>query len=90
MSELDAFGNEKDDFFRDDPQSPLTRDQKKNFKGLSHFPEDPKLRFEVKAEELPKKERIEMQTSTGDVLIYFRHSLIKFMARRPGGLINHL
>ena len=80
MNDLEAFRNEKDDFFRDDPQSPLTRDQKSNFKGLNYFPEDPKLRLEVKSEELPKKERIEMQTSTGDVQIYFRHSQIKFMA----------
>ena len=79
MSELAAFRNEKDDFFRRDPQSPLTPDQKRNFKGLNYFPENPDLRLEVKAEELPRKERIEMQTSTGDVQVYFRHSLIHFV-----------
>ena len=36
------------------------------------------MRLEVKAEELPKKERIEMQTSTGDVQVYYRHSRIRF------------
>jgi uncharacterized protein (DUF1684 family) len=57
----------------------LTPDQKHNFKGLNYFPENPDMRLEVKAEELPKKERIEMQTSTGDVQFYFRHSLIRFV-----------
>jgi len=45
---------------------------------LNYFPENPGLRLEVKAEELPKKERIEMQTSTGDVQVYYRHSRIQF------------
>lgn len=78
MSELDAFRKEKDDFFRDHPQSPLTREQKQDFNGLNYFPENTDLRLEVKADELPAKERIEMQTSSGDVQIYFRHSRFKF------------
>ena len=56
----------------------MTPEQKRNFQGLNYFPENPDLRLEVKAEELPKKERIEMQTSTGDVQVYFRHSRIHF------------
>ena len=79
ISELEAFRNEKDDFFRQDPQSPLTPDQKRNFQGLNYFPENPDLRLEIKAEELPKKERIEMQTSSGDIQAYFRHSRIHFV-----------
>lgn len=78
MSELDAFRKEKDDFFRDHPQSPLTREQKQDFNGLNYFPENADLRLEVKADEWPAKERIEMQTSSGDVQIYFRHSRFKF------------
>ena len=78
MNELEAFRAEKDDFFGHDHQSPLTREQKKEFKGLDYFPENPRLRLEIKAEELPDKERIEMQTSTGDAQIYFRHSQFRF------------
>lgn len=78
MTELDAFRKEKDDFFGDHPQSPLTREQKRDFHGLKYFPENENLRLEVKADEFPVKERIEMQTSTGDVQIYFRHSRFKF------------
>ena len=78
MTELEEFRKEKDDFFGDHPQSPLTREQKRDFHGLNYFPENDDLRLEVKAEEFPVKERIEMQTSTGDVQIYFRHSRFKF------------
>ncbi len=80
MSELEAFRAEKDDFFRSNPQSPLTAAQKRDFHGLNYFPENPGLRLEVTAEELPAKERIEMQTSTGDVQEYFRHSRVRFPA----------
>ena len=78
MTELESFRKEKDDFFRGHPQSPLTREQKRDFHGLNYFPENTDLRIEVKTEEFPVKERIEMQTSTGDVQIYFRHSRFKF------------
>ena len=78
MTELDGFRAQKDDFFANDPQSPLTARQKRDFHGLNYFPEDPALRLEITAEELPVKERIEMQTSTGDVQVYFRHSRLRF------------
>jgi len=78
MTELEEFRKEKDDFFGSHPQSPLTREQKRDFHGLKYFPENDDLRLEVKADEFPVKERIEMQTSTGDVQIYFRHSRFKF------------
>ncbi len=78
MSELQAFRSEKDDFFKNNPQSPLTREQRREFKGLAYFPENPDLRLEAKAEDLPEKERIEMQTSSGDVQSYVRHSRIRF------------
>ncbi len=78
MDELEAFRAEKDDFFGHDPQSPLTAEQKRAFAGLNYFPENPDLRLEIKPEQLPAKDRIEMQTSTGDVQVYFRHSRIHF------------
>ncbi len=78
MSELEDFRREKDQFFGRDPQSPLTTQQKRDFHGLNYFPENPALRLEVKAEELPTKERVEMQTSSGDVQVYTRHSRLHF------------
>ena len=80
MTELEAFRAEKNAFFGSHPQSPLTREQRKNFKGLNYFPENEDLRLEVKVDEFPVKERFEMQTSTGDVQFYEKFGRFRFMA----------
>ena len=76
--ELAEFRRGKDDFFAHHPQSPLTRSQKQEFKGLAYFPEAPQLRLEVEVEVLPEQEEIEMQTSTGDVQFYRRFGRFHF------------
>jgi hypothetical protein len=78
MTELETFRAEKDGFFGSHPQSPLTREQRKNFTGLNYFPENDGLRLEVTVEEFPVKERFEMQTSTGDIQVYERYGRFKF------------
>ena len=78
MSELDDFRAEKDEFFREDPQSPFTPDQKRNFRGLEYFPENETLRLEVVVDRLFDQPPMEMQTSTGGVQMYVRHSRFKF------------
>ena len=79
MTELEAFRAEKNEFFGSHPQSPLTRGQKMNFKGLNYFPENGTLRLEVKVDEFPVKETFEMQTSTGDVQVYEKFGKFRFM-----------
>jgi uncharacterized protein (DUF1684 family) len=79
MTELEAFRAEKNDFFANYSQSPLTREQRQNFKGLNYFPENDALRLEVKVDEFPLKERFEMQTSTGDVQHYEKFGSFRFM-----------
>ena len=78
MSELTDFRAEKDEFFATDPQSPLTAEQKRNFTGLQYFPENESLRLEVEIERLFEQEPMQMQTSTGGVQTYVRHSRFKF------------
>jgi hypothetical protein len=77
-SELEKFRAQKDDFFGSHPQSPLTREQQKEFKGLNYFAETPGLRFELELERFPEYQEIEMQTSTGDIQVYRREGLIHF------------
>ncbi len=79
MTELEAYRAEKDAFFGGHPQSPLTREQRMEFKGLNYFPEDESLRLEVKVDEFPEKERFEMQTSTGDAQVYEKFGRFRFM-----------
>jgi uncharacterized protein (DUF1684 family) len=78
MSELTDFRKEKDQLFQKDPDSPLTPDQKRDFQGLKYFPENPALRLEARVEEYPVKDRITMQTTTGDVQSYIRYGKFRF------------
>ena len=78
MSELDEFRRLKDEFLRDPRQSPLTQEQRQQFKGLSYFPENPALRLELPLERDPQPERIKMQTSNGAVQDYLKVGQIRF------------
>jgi len=78
MSELDDFRAEKDEFFGKHPQSPLTREQKLDFKGLHYFPENAALRLDVQVELLNDPQPMTMQTSTGGVQEYMRYGKFKF------------
>ncbi len=80
MSELDEFRKEKDQFFGSHPQSPLTREQRRDFKGLHYFSENEALRLEVQVEEFPVKDEVQMQTTTGDVQHYERYGRFRFEA----------
>lgn len=87
ITALEIFREEKDDFFATHHQSPLTPAQKKTFKGLVYFPEDPALRFELQPEPFPRQETVEFQTSTGDVQSYVRYARITFDVNgTPAGL----
>jgi uncharacterized protein (DUF1684 family) len=78
MSDLDEFRAEKDDFYKHHFQSPLTGEQKKDFKGLKYFPENVALRLEVQVELLKDSTPMLMQTSTGGVQEYMRYGKFKF------------
>ena len=78
MSELDDFRAEKDEFFGNHPQSPLTPEQKRDFQGLNYFPENEDLRLEVQVEPLNDPNPMKMQTSTGSVQEYSRFGKFKF------------
>ena len=78
MTELESFRAKKDQFFAAHPQSPLTPEQKRQFKGLNYFPENPALRLEVTVEEFPQKDKIQMPTTTGGVQTYTRYGKFKF------------
>jgi uncharacterized protein (DUF1684 family) len=79
MSTLDAFRKAKDDFFRNDPQSPLTQDQRLAFKGLKYFPENPSLDLIVDLETYQSRKRVSILTNTGDTQTYLRLGKLKFV-----------
>ncbi len=78
MSELTDFRKMKDTFFKDNYQSPLEKEQKKDFSGLKYFPENPLLRFDLQLEKNNKPDRVTMPTSTGDQQDYWHVGQITF------------
>jgi hypothetical protein len=78
MPTLEEFRLEKDNFFAHHPDSPLTPGQKRAFKGLSYFPENPALQFEAEIERFSDPEEIQIQTSTGDTRVYKRYGKFRF------------
>lgn len=87
MSALTDFRREKDEFFRTHPQSPLTPEQRHDFRGLSYYDEAPNLVIAVEREPFDEPEIIEMQTSTGDSARYLRWARVRFeVGDRPAEL----
>lgn len=79
MSRLDEFRSDKDEFFALDPASPLTPEQRREFRGLAYFPEDPALRIDAELETgVDRGEEIVMQTTTGGVQTYRRAGVVVF------------
>lgn len=80
MSELEEFRAEKDAFFREHPQSPLTPQQRSSFRGLEYFAENADLvvHAELVVDGVDREERVVMQTTTGDEQAYRRAGVIEF------------
>jgi hypothetical protein len=78
MSQLEVFRAEKDRFFKEHPQSPLTDEQRASFAGLSYFPENPALRLALPVEPPGDPSPLVMQTSTGETQSYQRYGRIRF------------
>lgn len=78
MSELEEFREQKDEFFRSSPHSPLTGEQQDSFDGLRYFEENPDLELNVALEEFEEKDTVEMQTTTGGTQTYERYGRLSF------------
>lgn len=78
MSELQAFRRDKDAFFRDDPRSPLTHEQRAGFTGFEYFPEDPALRIDAELDPDVDPGLIEMDTTGGTPQRYTRAGTVRF------------
>ena len=78
MGSLERFRQEKDQFFKNDLNSPLTQEQKLVFSCLNYYPENPALRLELTMEMIDPPQNIPMITSTGDRKNYLQKALIRF------------
>jgi uncharacterized protein len=78
MTELEEFRRLKDGYFREDPQSPLTEEQRRDFRGLEYFPENRSLRFELPLEKYEQPAAVKMETSTGSDQDYIKIGRVTF------------
>jgi len=71
---------EKDQFFREDPRSPLRSKDQKNFKGLSYYPIDPCYVFSALLERAPmgRREYVKLPTNRGNFRTYIKEGTFKF------------
>lgn len=76
--ELAAMRQEKDDFFRDEPYSPIPPRERGTFAGLRYFAPDPALRLEATVELLEPREPVVMPTSDGRERPFERYALLHF------------
>ena len=76
--QLQATRQQKDDFFKRHPQSPLTPEQQASFGGLSYYDYNPDLDLRVTVEPFPQQDTVTMQTTTGDVREFTRYGQFTF------------
>ncbi len=79
-NKLLVFRKQKDEAWKNKPESPLTEEQKKDFEGLNYFPANPSLSFEL---ELDKNipdigKKVVIKTTGGDEQVYLRAGKVKF------------
>ena len=76
--ELKRFRAEKDHVFAHDADSPLTADQRRIFKGLVYFDENPRLVIRASIDRNIEPGEVRMSTSTGEEQVYQRYGVVRF------------
>ena len=69
---------QKDQFFKTNPQSPLTPEQQAQFTSLSYYDYNPELDLKITAEAFNNSQFVPIQTTTGDVRQYKRYGQFTF------------
>jgi uncharacterized protein (DUF1684 family) len=76
--ELKSFRAEKDQVFAKDPNSPLLPEQRRAFKGLAYFEENPGLVIHATIDRNVEAGEVRMSTSAGDEQVYERYGVVRF------------
>ncbi len=77
-SEIQAERDQKDLFFKEHAQSPITPEERATFKSLDYYYPDPKFRFEIELHEHIAKETIKVQDTKGNEREFLRWGEFKF------------
>ncbi|MCG6956562.1 MAG: DUF1684 domain-containing protein [Gemmatimonadetes bacterium] len=66
MDRLERIRKGKDRFFRESPQSPLSRRDRETFEGLDYYPVNEEYRFEIELHEHEDKAAVTLDATGGD------------------------
>jgi hypothetical protein len=77
-SRLLAERAQKDQFFKQSEQSPLTPDQQDRFTGLRYYPPNAALDLVVPVEHLDEGQPVAIETTTGEIRRYHRYGRFTF------------
>lgn len=74
------FRRQKDEFWKNNQDSPLTEGEKKEFSGLNYFPYNPNLRFVLSLDTNVENagSKVTIETTKGDKQIYLRAGKVSF------------
>ena len=75
---LELEREDKNIFFGQHFQSPISVEERKKFKGLDYYPPDPKYRFELDLQEHKEKEKIKVQDTQGNEREFLRWGEFRF------------
>ena len=80
MSETDLteMRQQKDQYYKENPQSPLSPEQQQKFEGLTYYPYNAALDLTVEVKQFTEKTDIQVQTSSGAIKWYRRYGEFTF------------
>ncbi len=76
--EISSVRVEKDDYFRDDPDSPIPSSQRSQFKGLNYYPPDPTYKTKARLDRFEKTDQVMITTSKWSRQAYLKYGAFSF------------
>jgi uncharacterized protein (DUF1684 family) len=76
--EVNNFRAEKDGYFRSDPDSPISHEERSRFKGLKYFPPNAAYRVKARLVRIERPDIITLTTSKGTTQPYLRYGVFNF------------
>jgi uncharacterized protein len=75
---VDSLRREKDQFFKNDLDSPILPEERPAFRGLVYYPPDPNFSITARLTRLDKLEPVSISTSTGIDQAYLKYGTLSF------------
>lgn len=70
----------KDEAFKSGENSPIPPEDRAAFQGLSYYPPDPSLRFNVRLQRHARPQKVKLGTNTGEIRTGLRYGYFEFQA----------